>query len=113
MRFTITPLGSAGGRSVGAVVHDIVRYLDRPRPAAQPAGIAAEERGPSEYYTDGSAEPGRWLGEGATALGLAGEVAPHDFGRVLAGRDPASGARLLTARGSAGRRPSLGVGAST
>ena len=113
MRFTITPLGATGGRTVAAVVDDIVRYLDKPRPAAKAAGIEDPEQGPSEYYADGSTEPGRWLGEGAKGLGLRGEVAREDFARVLAGRDPATGARLLTARGSAGRRPSLGVGTST
>jgi conjugative relaxase-like TrwC/TraI family protein len=113
VRFTITPLGSTGGRTVAAVVDDIVRYLDKPRPAAKAAGIEDPEPGPSEYYADGSTEPGRWLGEGAKGLGLRGEVAREDFARVLAGRDPATGARLLTARGSAGRRPSLGVGTST
>ncbi len=69
--------------------------------------------GASRYYADGGEEPGRWMGRGAADRGLAGEVGAEDFARVLSGRDPATGARLITARGSAGRRDSLGVGAST
>ena len=118
MRFTITPLGSAGGRSVGQVVTDIVRYLDRRRVESQvvtgQAGSqAAAEKGPSQYYADGGVEPGRWLGHGATEMGLAGEVDPTDIARVLSGRDPHTGVRLITARGSAGRRSDLGRGSHT
>jgi conjugative relaxase-like TrwC/TraI family protein len=93
------------------VVEDIVRYLDKPRPSPKDAGT--EHPGPSEYYADGGVEPGRWLGHGAEALGLTGEVAASDLAQVLAGRDPSTGARLLTALGSSGRRRSLGVGTST
>lgn len=64
-------------------------------------------------YADSSDEPGRWRGRGANASGLVGEVDPEDFARVLAGRDPHTGERLITAQGSAGRRPRLGVGAET
>ncbi len=115
MRFTITPLGSAGGRSVGQVVDDIVRYLDGPPPpaAAAPGRTAAGETGPSRYYADASAEPGRWLGNGAAEMTLSGSVESRDFARVLAGRDPNTGLRLITARGSAGRRPTLARGTQT
>ncbi|MGQ0744936.1 MAG: MobF family relaxase [Acidimicrobiales bacterium] len=115
MRFTITPLGSAGGRSVGQVVDDIVRYLDGPPPPAQPATErqVAGQTGPSRYYADGSAEPGRWLGNGAAEMGLTGSVESRDFARVLAGRDPHTGVRLITAQGSAGRRPTLARGTAT
>jgi conjugative relaxase-like TrwC/TraI family protein len=114
VRFTITPLGSVGGRTVDQVVGDIVRYLNRPRPVPAPAAGAPEpECGASRYYSDGAEEPGRWLGEGAAASELRGEVDPDDFAMVLAGRDPGTGARLLSARGSAGRRLTLGVGSET
>lgn len=114
MRFSITALGSSGGRTVDQVVGDIVRYLNRPRPAPGPVpGGPSELPGASRYYADGGEEPGRWLGRGSTGRGLVGEVDPDDFAKVLAGRDPRSGARLVTARGSAGRRPSLGVGTET
>jgi hypothetical protein len=114
VRFTITPLGSAGGRTVGQVVDDIVRYLE-PRVADRRGGappIPGGE-GPSSYYADRGTEPGRWLGFGAGEAGLRGAVTPGDFARVLAGRDPRTGARLITAQGSAGRRPTLGAGTET
>jgi conjugative relaxase-like TrwC/TraI family protein len=113
VRFTITALGSAGGRTVDQVVGDIVRYLNRPRPPVAPAQPGPGTEAPSRYYSDGGDEPGRWLGRGAQATGLEGEVDPEHFARVLAGRDPLTGERLITARGSAGRRATLGVGAST
>lgn len=114
MRFTITALGSAGGRTVGQVVDDIVRYLE-PRLSEQPTPAPAVPSGdgPSSYYADRGTEAGRWSGFGATEAGLAGPVDPTDFARVLAGRDPHTGGRLLTAQGSAGRRPTLGSGNET
>lgn len=114
MRFTITALGSAGGRSVGQVVGDIVRYLEPRTPAShstdRPATAVPGGDGPSSYYSDRGTEPGRWLGVGAAEADLVGDVDPNDFARVLAGRDPRTGRRLLAATGSAGRRPTLGVG---
>ncbi len=62
------------------------------------------------YFADRGDTPGRWLGQGARGLGLAGEVDFSDFSSVLAGRDPRTGARLITARGSADRVASLGTG---
>src|SRR5690606_15825379 len=58
-------------------------------------------------------EPGRWLGEAAASTGLVGAVDTRDFASVLGGRDPRTGERLVTAQGSAGRRPKLGVGTHT
>ncbi|HVA42653.1 MAG TPA: MobF family relaxase [Acidimicrobiales bacterium] len=115
MRFTITPLGSAGGRSVGQVVDDIVRYLDGPPPPSVPTTgrPAVAGSGPSGYYADGNAEPGRWLGNGAAEMSLAGKVNSRDFARVLTGRDPHTGVRLITAQGSSGRRQSLSRGTQT
>lgn len=114
MRFTITPLGSTGGRTVGQVVDDIVRYLEpRAAPAAKAAPGVPEGDGPSSYYADRGTEPGRWIGHGAKEAHLVGAVDPKDFARVMAGRDPHTGARLITAQGSAGRRPTLGVGTTT
>ncbi len=114
MRFTITPLGSAGGRSVGQVVDDIVRYLEGPQPPStrQPSPTRGGP-GASSYYADGTTEPGRWLGNGASEMGLTGAVDAQDFARVLAGRDPHTGVRLITAQGSAGRRPTLARGTET
>ena len=77
MRFTITPLGSTGGRTVGQVVDDIVRYLE---PRAAPSSIGSpgvpEGDGPSSYYADRGTEPGRWIGYGAKEALLAGAVDP-------------------------------------
>ncbi len=114
MRFTITPLGSAGGTTVDQVVGRVVRYLNAsPAPPPPPGTDKDAPAGPSRYYADSSDEPGEWKGRGATASGLVGQVDPEDFARVLAGRDPHTGGRLITAQGSAGRRPKLGVGAET
>ena len=114
MRFTVTPLGSAGGRTVGQVVDDIVRYLE-PRPSTpdRSGPSVPEGEGPSSYYADRGSEPGRWLGHGALESSLTGAVRPEDFAKVMAGRDPHSGARLISAQGSAGRRPTLGAGNQT
>jgi conjugative relaxase-like TrwC/TraI family protein len=115
VRFTITPLGGAG-RAVTKIVDAIVRYLT-PRTVELTAAGGSDpgggEAGPARYYADGGEEPGRWRGRGAQALGLTGPVTEADLATVLAGRDPASGARLLGAQSSAGRRPRLGVGAVT
>ncbi len=112
MRFAITALGSSGGRTVGRVVSDIVRYLE-PRQTKAPDRAAPDVPsgdGPSSYYADRGTEPGRWLGVGAAEAGLFGHVDSTDFAKVLAGRDPTTGQRLITASGSAGRRPTLGAG---
>ena len=73
-----------------------------------PSGV-----GPSSYYADRGSEAGRWLGYSAREAGLVGAVDSADFARVLAGRDPRTDVRLLTASGSAGRRPTLGAGLHT
>lgn len=116
MRFAITALGSSGGRTVGKVVGDIVRYLE-PRSAEPTADRSTPSvpngEGPASYYSDRGTESGRWLGIGASEAGLAGPVNAKDFARVLAGRDPNTGTRLLSASGSAGRRPTLGAGQAT
>lgn len=114
MRFTITPLGSTGGRTVGQVVDDIVRYLQpRATKGLQDVPGVPQGEGPSSYYSDRGTEPGRWIGAGAREAGLTGPVDPADFARVMAGRDPRTGARLITAQGSAGRTPTLGAGTET
>lgn len=113
MKFTVTPLG--GGRADTArVVDSIVRYLQpRPRTPQRPVGGAPGPAGPERYYADGGEEPGRWLGRTANILGLVGAVRREDFAAVLAGRTPHTDERLITAQGSAGRRPTLGSGAHT
>ena len=116
VKFTVTPLG--GGRADTArVVDSIVRYL-QPLPkttsaSPEPAAGAGGEGGAERYYADRGEQPGRWLGRTATVMGLTGEVHRSDFASVLAGRDPHSGERLISAQGSAGRRAALGAGAHT
>ena len=113
MKFTVTPLG--GGRGDAArVVDAIVRYL-QPPPKSVPSDLspATGGGGPERYYADHGEEPGRWLGRAAHGAGLAGAVQRPDFAAVLAGRDPHTDERLITAQGSAGRRPTLGSGAHT
>ena len=113
MKFTVTPLG--GGRADTArVVDSIVRYLQpRPKPPPAHTGGAPGPTGPERYYADGGEEPGRWLGRTANSLGLTGAVQRDDFAAMLAGRDPHTDERLITAQGSAGRRPTLGAGSHT
>ncbi|MEZ5253270.1 MAG: relaxase domain-containing protein, partial [Microthrixaceae bacterium] len=114
MKFTVTPLG--GGRAdTSRVVDSIVRYL-QPPPNAVPApglGTGSGKGGVEQYYADRGEEAGRWLGRTAESAGLTGTVSRDDFASVRAGRDPHTGERLITAQGSAGRRPTLGSGAHT
>ncbi|MHB8505754.1 MAG: MobF family relaxase, partial [Acidimicrobiales bacterium] len=58
--------------------------------------------GAGRYYRDGPAA-GRWMGAGASALGMGGEVDPDVLEALLRGRGP-GGAELL-ARRPAHRRP--------
>jgi TrwC relaxase len=115
MRFTITALGSAGDKPVGVVVGQIARYLIAPGQQSSPAAGLSQDPRPAEesvtrYYADRGDSPGRWLGQGAHELDLAGMVEMQAFTSVLAGRDPRTGARLISARGSAGRVAALGAG---
>ena len=116
MRVKVTALGGAR-KSLGRAVGDIVRYLvpdERPPTSDRTEAVASPgTAGPAGYYADRGEEPGRWCGRGAARLGLVGEVGHQDFATVLSGRDPATGIRLISARGSAGRRPDLGVGNET
>jgi conjugative relaxase-like TrwC/TraI family protein len=53
--------------------------------------------GPGGYYLDGDEPSGRWLGRGAVALGLSGDVDDEDFLSIMDGRDPLDGTLLGTA----------------
>jgi conjugative relaxase-like TrwC/TraI family protein len=117
MKFKVTALGGAT-KDIAQIVEAIVAYLQpgappNPPPPSGPADPASEPAGPAHYYADRGEEPGRWRGRAAHTAGLAGAVSRHDFAQVLAGRDPHTGERLITAQGSAGRRPRLGVGNHT
>lgn len=57
----------------------------------------------SEYYLRQGEAPGRWTGDGARALGLAGEVSPAALRALFCGKHPVTGAYLASARGSSAR----------
>lgn len=115
VKFTVTPLGGARS-ALPKIVEGIVRYLQpppQPAPGQPGPGTASGVDGPSRYYADSGEEPGRWLGHAAGVAGLTGSVDADEFASVLAGRDPRTGERLITAQGSAGRRRDLGAGNHT
>ena len=62
-------------------------------------GLAAED-----YYTEGGEPPGRWYGEGATALGLEGEVRGNELSNVFRGFSPDGNQPLVRNAGAADRR---------
>ena len=111
VRLTITPIG-AKGRTASAVAASVVGYLDSPS-VDLGVGLLAQRPPdasfPVEYYADSVEGPGRWLGAGAETLGLVGVVDPAEFQRVLEGRHPHTGERLITAQGSS-QRQHLAVG---
>jgi conjugative relaxase-like TrwC/TraI family protein len=114
VKFKVTALGGAT-KDLARIVDAIVNYL-QPKPEPDqppPPGTGPAPAGPARYYADRGEEPGRWLGRAAHTSGLTGQVGPDELTQVLAGRDPHTGERLITAQGSAGRRPRLGVGNHT
>src|SRR5947209_17746002 len=65
--------------------------------AGPDAGRYYEEavaRGREDYYAGEGEAPGQWIGRGARALGLEGEVEDGQVGHLLAGEDPSSGELL-------------------
>lgn len=62
--------------------------------------LEAVAQGREDYYVGSGEPPGRWLGEGASILGLWGRVEVEDFTAVLSGRSPGGGVAL----GRANRR---------
>ncbi len=74
------------------------------------AGLAADQlhrdglsRGPMDYYLDPNEPPGRWWGQGCTAVDLAGDVRPEQLAVMLQARHPGHGGRL--GRGFGASRP--------
>jgi conjugative relaxase-like TrwC/TraI family protein len=51
-----------------------------------------------DYYAGRGEAPGRWIGEGARELGLAGMVGPEELRGVLGNRHPTSGTPIVGAR---------------
>lgn len=103
----VTALGSntqsAAGAASGVADYLLGKADDTERATAQLLSPVAGTEQQGRYYADSIEGPGQWLGHGAARLSLQGVVQREAFERVLAGRDPATGARLLSARGSAGR----------
>src|SRR5579883_2862910 len=49
-----------------------------------------------DYYSEGVEKVGRWGGEGATLLGLEGDVSHREFNRLCDNRDPLTGEQLTS-----------------
>lgn len=111
MRVDVTPLGAAS-RSIAAVARAVVDYLGG-APGDPGAGLfgGGGVGGAAAYYGDSPEGPGRWVGAGAAFQRLTGTVDRDAFTRILEGRHPETGARLITARGSS-QRAHLAVGAA-
>ena len=104
MIVSVTVLG-ARGKSAQVIADDIVAYLEngrtKSRGGRRPGSVVelpSPDGGTVAYYADSAGlRPGRWL------LGRTGEVDPGVLAAVLRGEDPATGERLLSGSGHAGR----------
>lgn len=78
--------------------------IDKLDADADPAAyyLEALARGAEDYYLTADEAPGRWVGQGSSLLGLAGQVEPDDLRAVLRGDDPRTGQHLGTERTVAG-----------
>ena len=104
MILSVTVLGSNDGTPLSLIGQRIVDYLEGGRAVAggrRPGALVelpSPEGGTVAYYADSAGlRPGHWV------LGRTGEVDPAELAMLLAGRDPATGEPLLSARGSSGR----------
>ena len=52
-----------------------------------------------DHYALGTEPPGRWMGDGAEALGLRGQVRPEDLRAMVRGYDPETGEALVQSAG--------------
>jgi conjugative relaxase-like TrwC/TraI family protein len=86
----------ASGDKLGALVEYYAGLADRT------AGSAS--RGLSDYYLDPDEPAGRWCGSAGAELGLEGEVGVDQFGALLAGAHPSTGAPLGRAFGERSAR---------
>jgi conjugative relaxase-like TrwC/TraI family protein len=104
MIVSVTVLGSNDGSSPITVGERVVEYLEGGivvrggrKPGATIA-LSSPGSGAAAYYADSAGpHPGRWM------LSRSGKVEPKELAAILAGRDPATGEPLISARGSAGR----------
>jgi conjugative relaxase-like TrwC/TraI family protein len=58
--------------------------------------LAAVAEGGDDYYTKPGEAPGEWVGELADELGLVGQVDAAGYTAILEGRDPKTGAQLVS-----------------
>jgi conjugative relaxase-like TrwC/TraI family protein len=126
VRFTVTPLGvtpggeAAAARRIAAYLMGKASHPGRPVTGTFPAttttggttglgtgsgsGRGGGTRSVVGYYRSDQLEgDGWWGGRAAGRFGLSGRVDSRVLESMLAGRDPVTGERLLSARGSAGR----------
>jgi conjugative relaxase-like TrwC/TraI family protein len=82
--------------SRNAAAADIRAYLEGERDGAN--------RGAEDYYTEAGRTSGRWIGSGATELGLAGKVNEQAFDHLAAGFHPETDDALVQRAGD-GHRP--------
>ena len=108
VRLTVTPLG-ASGQSASGVAAAVVNYLEGEAGRRGPSLLNRPTASVGAYYADSIEGPGRWLGAGAAFRDLDGLVGRDEFQRVLEGRHPTTGERLVTAQGSS-QRGHLSVG---
>jgi hypothetical protein len=102
---TITPLRAAG-RAATKFVDAIVRHpTPRTLGPTAPADLGPAAMRRARPLLGGWWRGPPWRGRGARALRLAGQVTEADLATVLAGRYPATGARLVGAQGSAAGAP--------
>jgi conjugative relaxase-like TrwC/TraI family protein len=86
MRVTTLKASTTAGGLDGLLAYYAGLAEDRERPG--------RGRGPVDYYLDPNEPPGRWRGEGLSALGLRGEVSGADLRALLQGDHPVTGDRL-------------------
>jgi conjugative relaxase-like TrwC/TraI family protein len=65
--------------------------------------LAKVAEGAEDYYSGEGEAAGEWIGDGATRLGLDGEVGPDQLTAMLTGRNPVDGEPLLGRQGVPGK----------
>ncbi len=86
----------AGGQTAARTTSQVVVSIGKLGSGARSERYYTDAvaRGREDYYAGAGEAPGRWLGQGAAALGLCGEVSADGLSALMQGRDPASGERL-------------------